>query len=244
MKKVSKLFMTALCVFALLVQVLTFAYAAGGDKSSVTYKDGMRVFTFSPGSDYSGTDLFENFKGVMPGDSIHQPITVVNHRENKVKINVYIRSLGAHDDSEDLLSMMNLTVKSGNSTLFDAPANETATLTDWVLLGTLMPGGTADLDVTLDVPIEMGNDFADRIGYLDWQFMIEEIPEETITIEDETPGNYVIKDDTPSGGVLLEKPVRTSDENRIILYAAIFILAVLGMTVVAIKMRRLKKAEK
>ena len=243
MKKNIKHLLTIFCILALLVQVSVFAYAADDNQSSVTYKDGMRVFTFSPGSEYSGTDLFENFKGVMPGDSIHQPITVVNHKENNVKINVYIRSLGAHEDSQEFLSVMNLTVKSGDATLFDAPANETSTLSDWVLLGTLMPGGTANLDVVLNVPIEMGNDFADKVGYFDWQFMIEEIPEETITVEDDTPGNYVIKENTPGGGIILEKPVKTLDNNNIILYAAISVVAVMGMVVVIIKKRK-NKTEK
>ncbi len=243
MKKSIKHLLTVFCILALLVQVSVFAYAAEDNQSSVTYKDGMRVFTFSPGSEYSGTDLFENFKGVMPGDSIHQPITVVNHKENNVKINVYMRSLGAHEDSKEFLSMMNLTVKCGDATLFDAPASETSTLGDWVLLGTLMPGGTASLDVILNVPIEVGNDFANKVGYLDWQFMIEEIPEETINIEDDTPGSYVIKENTPGGGIILEKPVKTLDNNNIILYAAIFVVAILGMIVIIIKKRK-NKTEK
>lgn len=181
MKKI----LTLLTTLLLMLTISSTAFAAD---ANVTYSGDAGEFVFAPGSKYSLTDLFPNFKDVMPGDSISQKITVRNLASNKVKVKIYMRSLGAHEDGEssDFLSQMRLRVeKSDDNTMpymFDAAADESAQLTDWVCLGTLYSGGEVNLDVILDVPVEMDNNYAHREGYLDWEFMIEEFP-----IEDSDP---------------------------------------------------------
>lgn len=175
MKKIIALLIT----FVLLLSSTVTAFAADG---KVTYSGNAGKFVFEPGSDHSLTDLFPNFKGVMPGDTLTQKITVKNDADNKVKVKIYIRSLGAHEDSVEFLSQLGLKVAKSEDNkmayMFDAAANETAQLTDWVYLGTLYSGGEVNLDVTLNVPVELPNEFQNKIGYLDWEFMIEEFPVE------------------------------------------------------------------
>ena len=173
MKKIIALLFT----FVLLLSSTVTVFAADG---KVTYSGNAGNFVFEPGSDHSLTDLFPNFKGVMPGDTLTQQITVKNNADNKVKVKIYIRSLGAHEDSVDFLSQLGLKVAKSEENkmayMFDAKANETAQLTDWVCLGTLYSGGEVNLDVTLTVPVELDNEFQNDVGYLDWEFMVEEFP--------------------------------------------------------------------
>ena len=195
------------------------AYAADG---SVTYSGDAGEFIFAPGSKYSPTDLFDNYKSVMPGDTLYQGITVKNDASNKVKVKIYMRALGAHPESEEFLSQLHLTVaKRPDNTMgymFDAAADETAGLTEWVCLGTLYSGGVVDLDVVLTVPTTLDNEFQELIGYLDWEFMIEEYPIE--------PGDP-----------------QTGDSSRIGLWITLAVVSVILLPVIIIVKRRKKQSE-
>lgn len=205
------------CILLVLVMVLAMSvnvFATDVD-GSVTYEGKAKEFIFAPGSQYSPTDLFTNFKGVMPGDTLTEQIVVKNAKSTGVKVKIYMRSLGAQLDSDEFLSQMTLTVKqNGQAKLFEAPADQTAQLTEWTLLGTLSAGGEATLDVELNVPITMGNEFADEIGYLDWQFKVEEIPE------------------TP----------KTGDTSNLVFYGGIAILSLALIAVILVMNKRKKTA--
>lgn len=174
--------MKKIVTLLILVLVTLSSVLPASAESKVTYAGKAKEFIFEPGSEYSPTDLFSNFKDVMPGDVLTQKITLKNDASKDVKIKVYLRSLGAQEDSAAFLSQLALTVRKSEDDplayLFDAAADQPAQLTDWVCLGTLYSGGELDLDVILTVPVELDNQYQKQIGYLDWEFKIEESPVE------------------------------------------------------------------
>lgn len=218
MKKI----ITILITLAVLLSSTVTVFAADG---KVTYSGNAGNFVFEPGSEHSLTDLFPNFKGVMPGDTLTQKITVKNDADNKVKVKIYMRSLGAHEDSVEFLSQLGLKVSKSEENkmayMFDAAANETAQLTDWVCLGTLYSGGEVNLDVTLNVPTSLDNEFQNKIGYLDWEFMIEEFP-----IEEGDP-----------------KPPQTGDNSNMGLWFTIMICSLIMMIILLVWRKKDKEDE-
>ena len=164
-----------------LLLVLCGAVTASAEDGNVTYSGDSGKFIFEPGTNYSPTDLFPDLKDVMPGDVLTQRIVIRNAASRRVDIRINMRSLGAHPDSVDFLSQMRMTVTQLTDTeLFNAPADQSAQLTDWVCLGTVASGGTVELEVKLEVPVTMTNEHRNLVGYLDWQFMVEEFPAGTL----------------------------------------------------------------
>jgi hypothetical protein len=213
MKKTIRVFAVLLaCV--MLSAVFAFSTSAA---SNVTYNGNAGTFIFAPGSEHSPTDLFADFKGVMPGDEITQQIFIDNDVDNGVKVTLYMRALGETEgaDSNGFLEQLTITVaaKDGEE-LFKAPANEPAPVDDWVCLGTFYSGAAVTLDVTLHFPIEAGDDTQNAVGFVDWEFKAEEYPPEP---DDPTP---------------------TGDNTRIAIFACIAIVAVVAVIAVEIKQRR------
>ena len=171
----------------------------------IVYHGSAKVYIYDTGMGYSPTDLFTEYKGVMPGDTLTQRITVKNDASHESKVKIYFRSLGAHASSEEFLSQLRLKVqKSNNNTMaymFDAAASESTALNEWICLGVLYSGGEVNLDLLLEVPVEMGNEFQNQVGYLDWEFMIEEFP---------------IGPNDP-------KPPKTGDNSNLLLWTGLFV---------------------
>ena len=112
---------------------------------------------------------------------------------------------------------MNLTVEQkDDSILLAAPADETAQLTDWVYLGTVYSGGEITLDVTLVVPITMANDYQNEIGFIDWEFKIEELPVEPTDPE----------------------PPKTGDSSNLFLYSGLMIVSLTALIILIFGKRK------
>ena len=78
----------------------------------------------------------------------------------------------------DFLSKLTMEVYLVNAdgtkqSIFSASPDQTAQLTDNVLLGTFAKGKSAKLEAVLHVPAELGNEYAYRVGEVDWLFTVE-----------------------------------------------------------------------
>lgn len=165
---------TVICVLSVLLAVFSVSVSA----STVTYDDVSEKFVYSANGGETPTDLFENFKNCSPGDKLTQEISIINKESNRVKIALQMRAIAPDSESEKLLSKLTLKVEQqGKVTpLFDAPADETSTLSDWVDLGTLYVGTNVKLNLTLDIPSSLGNEFQKAKGTIKWQFKSTELP--------------------------------------------------------------------
>ena len=184
-----------IAVLLLLTLALT-ACTALADTTKVVYegkKNGEGQFTVISMAE---NDLFDNFKNLLPGDTVEQKIEVVNNSKSKVRI--YMRALDPVEYSDYLgfLDKMWMTVNTKKTEIFDAVPGQRAQLENWTLLGTFKKKGAATLDVDLYLPFHdevvidgevvlklseketLDNDYQFAKGAVQWEFRIEEIPDD------------------------------------------------------------------
>lgn len=237
MKKITVLLLCAVLALCL----GTGAMAAG----SVTYDGSAQDFIFAPGSSKSPTDLFEDFKNIMPGDSLTEEIVIKNTLDSDMEIKVYLRSLGeAGESTEDFLAQLTLTVRQDGAELFNATAEKTDGLTDWVLLGTFKAGEEASLALTLSAPITMGNEFANAVGYIDWQFKVEEFPiEQPEPTPEPTPEPSETPAPSPTAAPVPGSDApKTGDDRPVLLLGGVVLLCAAAM-IVLLSQRKRSKAD-
>lgn len=209
--KLTNIFNKTFSLLLTLIMVMGLSITAFAAESSVTFEDG-KLVAFEPGSVYTDNDLFDGFKGVMPGDTRSEEITIQNKSNDCDYIKVYMRAV-LHDDAGnpisdnvlaelrsderrgtaselaymyDFLSQLSMTVNNGTEEIYNASPDEPDGLTENVYLGTLRKGESLKLDVALTAPIEMGNEYANRIGEVDWAFVVEGFDDPVPPPEDDT----------------------------------------------------------
>ncbi|MBR2403782.1 MAG: sortase B protein-sorting domain-containing protein [Lachnospiraceae bacterium] len=241
MKKHTKLLFSLILSIVLMLFAAIPAFAAD---SNVTYAGEADKFIFSPGTGYSPTDLFDNFKNVMPGDKVTESITITNKASDCDYVKVYLRAI-AHDEEgnpltydeafeaadgkdqagvtgqrdetvvtmADFLAQLSMKVYQGEKVLFEASPDELGGLSENVFLGELRQGETTTLTVELAVPIELGNEYASRVGEVDWVFTVETFDDPEEEPEDSQP-------DKPSSGTV----TTTGDNSQIGLYIVLVLI--------------------
>lgn len=188
MKKTMKTIASLVMMLVLLLGIGAPAYADG----IVSYQGGAEKFVFLPGSSYTDTDLFDGFKNVMPGDTLTQTVEVRNRFLGTGSVRIYLRAV-AHDEQtnplsanvaasgetvatmSDFLSQLYMEVWQGSECIFTGSPNELDGLKHNVLLANVPRGKSVELTVKLQVPAKLGNEYANRVGEVDWVFTAEEL---------------------------------------------------------------------
>lgn len=206
MKKSMKKLLSLVMVLAALAALTVPALAAD---AAVRRSGTNGIVIEAVGSGYTDTDLFDNFKNVMPGDELTEDITVTNRVNGFDYVKLYMRAVphdeqgnpltydekfenadgkdqanvdGERDETvasmADFLAQLSMEVYLVNAdgtkeTIFSASPDESAQLTGNVLLGTFTKGKSAKLQAVLHVPAELGNEYAYRVGEVDWLFTVE-----------------------------------------------------------------------
>lgn len=164
---------------------------------------------------------------VMPGDSIKRKLTVTNNVEQGVKVNIFVRPLvRAHFEGSEVyeyLPEVTVTVAKAKENrmayMFDAPTEQIDQTGEWIMLGTLYSGGVVDLEVTLDFPITLGNEFQGAEFYL--EFRVQEFPKEP---------------DDP-------EPPQTGDVNNVVLFSSAAAVCIVLILIPILARRRRRDEE-
>lgn len=229
MKRTCKTIASLVMMLVLLLGIGAPAYADG----TVSYKGGAEKFVFLPGSSYTDTDLFDGFKGVMPGDTLTQTVEVRNRFLGTGSVKIYLRAV-AHDEQtnplspnvaaadetvatmSDFLSKLSMRVyKQDGTCIFSGSPNELDGLKNNVLLATVPRGKSVTLTVVLGVPADLGNEYANRVGEVDWVFTAEELD--------------------PQGNP------KTGDTSNLTLWIVVMVLCLAAIAVVAFLVLKKKK---
>lgn len=173
----------------LLALVLVLSLSVSAFAAEVVFEGRSKGFSIGSDNQFAANDLFGNFKGVMPGDTLTETITIKNLARDCDYIKLYIRAVphgsgnglsgevAEIEDSvasmQDFLSQLSMEVKQGDKTIYSGSPDKLGGFQKNVYLGQYRKDQGTTLTISLNVPIELDNDYAQRAGEVDWVFKVE-----------------------------------------------------------------------
>lgn len=165
---------------------VTESEAPQGITTKVTFVDPDGKFTFDPAS----TDLFDNFKDLVPGETRVQNIEIENTYEQAVEIFLraeYVEQTMATTENIELVNEMlqkyaTVTITDAEGkTVYKGPiwgnyvkeSNGNDSMKDNISLGTYTTGERKDLTVTLTLDSSLDNKYQDLWGLVKWVFLAQ-----------------------------------------------------------------------
>ena len=190
MKKTCKAIFSLVLALVLVMSLTVTAFAQPTAAADIVYRGKDRLLITPKAGGHTSTDLFGSFKGVMPGDTLTETVTIRNEsttaNTNYVKLYIVAVPHGqanapvdAHITDTDamnaFLSNFTMTVAQGTKQIFSGKPNAVGSFGGTgCLLGTFRKGESTTLTVTLSLDIQADNTVANGEGEVDWKFIAEE----------------------------------------------------------------------
>ncbi|MBQ6130599.1 hypothetical protein IJI72_02855 [Candidatus Saccharibacteria bacterium] len=121
----------------------------------------------------TNTDLFNNLKNLMPGDTRTETVVIQNTSPDYDYVKIYLHAEPVSASASDFLQQLTLSVYNGDELLSSAPANEPGALSEHLNLGTFVYGDATTLSVTVSAPANLKNRYSDTSGEIVWVFTTE-----------------------------------------------------------------------
>ena len=209
MKKTCKAAFSLLTALVLALSLGVTAFAQNVQPAAdIVYQGEKKLIITPKAGHHTATDLFGNFKGMMPGDSKVETITFKNESDTRRTDYVKLYIAAVPHDQENLpvdkahitdvaamrefLANFTMTVAQGDQVIFTGKPDAVGTFGgSGCLLGTFRKGEGTTLTVTLALDIAADNTVADREGEVDWTFIAEEYTRSPGRPPTVTPGTLI-----------------------------------------------------
>ena len=190
--------------------------------SNVVFEGESDRFVFIPGN----KDLFQNFKGMLPGERRTQQVVVKN---NSLRTLDYYMKVVNHPDlndgldvyREELMNLMLINMNFSNGLSYSGTFKDATTTNNvnnkekykegYFYLTTLGPGQSMNIDLELYAP---GTTFDLRFNnlavYIDWHFYVEEDQDSVIVKIPQTGGELILV----AGGIILATGIMVILKNK------------------------------
>lgn len=248
---------TIISLVLVMAMMSGFAIAADyGHESTIILKGENDAEFITADTALTETDLFDNFKKVMPGDKLQEKVTVKNEVRNYDYITLHF-ALDLHDEENqpkvdetiermhDFLSQLTMRIYDENDDhklVFESTPEKQGELIEDYYLGSLEYSEQFDFIVELEVPLEMGNEYANRIGEVDWVFTYSgrDYPEDPTTTAPTTAPTTASTEGTSEDIEDIEDPEvplvpvgpdspDTGDHSNMLPYIVMFIVGLMGL---------------
>lgn len=159
-------------MLAVVLAGLAVPLSAWADAPSIVYDGGSRTLTVS--GSVEGSDLFDNFKSLMPGDERSQDIGV-EVKSIDAPVRLFIKAEVDEQTAEDLsgLTLM-ATYRDATGERRVKEASVGKLFAEGVQIATFDSADTGTLALELKVPASVGNELADATKQIPWKITVED----------------------------------------------------------------------